>query len=320
MAEASAMKGYAVKFGSDSATTEQEIEENAAPSGASSSKPAMESVEQMQSLVYQAQANGGFVPGAFVVAEGASAPEIWKVDCYDGATVALKKQILGRDVEEHRLDVSELLAKWRLHKGSVTSALPGWTPACSPRASSAWKYEAVKGAITIALDRVLELMEPAHEHVELFSNPNMVRSKSTLKEGDLMLAPATMRIDRKETLGAICVGKFDIEFGPEPIFISPQFGAPLNKDGFPNKNAWVSPFFLARDAPKNKANMSLTIFVYDVDAMEVRVPVLVNTKPLEVGDELVWEKASAKGFANSKSYITDKHWQKGAKRRKVQEA
>jgi hypothetical protein len=39
-----------------------------------------------------------------------------------------------------------------------------------------------------------------------------------------------------------------------------------------------------------------------------------------VGDELVWEKASAKGFANSKSYITDKHWQKGAKRRKVQEA
>ena len=44
---------------------------------------------------------------------------------------------------------------------------------------------------------------------------------------------------------------------------------------------------------------------------------LVNAKPLANGDELHWERATAKSFATSKSYIATKDWNKGSKRRKL---
>ena len=165
---------------------------------------------------------------------------------------------------------------------------------------------------------VFEMMKQSHEHIHLFCSPTMARCKSALQTGDLMLAPATMRIDRKESQGAFCVGKFLIGDQPEPVFIAPQLQLPLGKDQQPNKNAWVCPFFQLRDASKSKCNMILKVFLQTVGDMQVRVPVLVNAKPLAKDDELTWEKATTKAFHGMRTYVDEKEWGTGAKRRKTQ--
>ena len=176
----------------------------------------------------------------------------------------------------------------------------------------------MKGAVALAMNTVFAMMEGSHEHLDLFCNPSMVRCNSTMQRGDLMPAPTTMRIDRKDSQGAICVGKSIIDaMQPEPVYITTQFQLPLNTDQQSNKGAWVCPFFQLRDAPKNKPNMILKAFLQNVGGMQIRVPVLVNAKPLTKDDELTWEKATAKAFLGMRTYVDETDWGKGAKRRKT---
>ena len=291
--EVSKVKGFAVRFDHGTDVKTAAAAQSDAPNPASPKTEKLETIEQMQSMVYQAQQNHGFCIGTMVVDKEANGPEIWKLCSYDGDVVVLKLQDMGRDGGEKRVSVADLMAKWRRHKGVVTTLMPGWSPACTPMNSSVWRFECVKGAVLIAMKTVFAMLEPSHTHLDLFCNPAMARCKSTLQTGDLMLAPATMRIDRKDSPGAMCVGKFIVDAQPEPVFIAPQCQLPIGKDGQPNKNPWVAQFLQLRDAPKSKCTMQPKVFLQQVGDMEIRVPVLVNSKPLAIDDEVTWEKGNS---------------------------
>ncbi len=175
---------------------------------------------------------------------------LWKIAGYDGSTVSLLQQEMGLDVGEPVVvEVQELLAEWKIYKGTVTEPLPGWnfeSNPCSPLASAVWKYDYAKSAVVMAVREVFEHMYITTKDLALFVKPNAVRVSSAWKVGELMIAPASTRIERKDAPGSICVGKFDLG-GPglEPLFLAPSFANPLNAKGEPNPAPWVSPFWHA---------------------------------------------------------------------------
>ena len=298
-----------------------------ASSGGGAAAPAaeqtqsMQSVEQMQSKVYQAQ-HLGLTPDAFVIERGVEEPAIWQIEKYNGDMVVMRKHELGRHTGSRSIHVDVLLETWRLHKGTVTVLLPGYSfddKTSSPRSSVAWKFDNAKAAVSIALMSVYAKMEPMGKAIDLFLKPSMARASVAMKAGSLMLAPASTRIDRRDSASAICVGKFDIGGSkPEPLFITPQFMAPLNANGEPNKQPFVRIFWQVANAPtKQTANMSLKCLIYEVNDVPVRVPVLVNSKDIAAGDELLWEKATGTVFGTMRSMVTFTDYTTAAKRRKL---
>ena len=289
-----------------------------APSG---SPKSMQSVQQMQSKVYQAQ-QIGLTPAAFVIERGAGEAEVWQIKGYNGDTVELCKCEFGRRTDERVVQVDVLLDSWRLHKGVVTTLLPGYTfldKTCSPTTNVAWKIDVAKGAVAIALRTVFGEMEPMGKDLEIFSKPVMVRANVDIKIGSLMLAPASTRIERKYTPTGICVGRYDLGSAkPEPLYICPQFTAPVNSNGQLNKSPFVCHFWQVSNAgSKQKANMVLKCLIQDVAGIQVRVPIMVNTKPVSAGDELAWEKVTVDTFSASRTMTDLTEYNAAAKKRKL---
>ena len=281
----------------------------------------LQSVQQMQSKVYQAK-QVGLVPGAHVIERGVDEPEIWEIKDYNGDTVGLQKCELGRHTGERSVNVEVLLESWRLHKGVVTTLLPGYAfndKSFSPLSSVGWKLDVAKGAVSIALRTVFAKMEPMGKGLDMFAKPTMVRANVAINAGSLMLAPATTRIERRDSATAICVGRYDLGSAkPEPLFISPQFMAPLNSTGEPNKNPFVCHFWqLSNAASKKDANMVLKCLIREVAGVQVRVPILVNSNDLSPGDELFWDKNTGKTFDKMRSMTDFGEYEKAAKRRKL---
>ena len=202
------------------------------------------------------------------------------------------------------------------------TASPGYTfddNTASPVEYGAWKFEAAKSAVTLALRCVYELMEPMGKHLDIFVKPVAVRPSVNIKAGQLMLAPATTHVVRKGSPSSLCVGKYDLGGEKlEQLFISPMFTAPLAADGSVNKAPFVCPFWqLACSQTKKDANMQLKVFPYTVADIKVRVPILVNTKDIEASEELLWDKTSAPGFSSVRSEVSGKDYEQAAKRRKL---
>ena len=65
--------------------------------------------------------------------------------------------------------------------------------------------------------------------------------------------------------------------------------------------------------------MSLKCLVHDVAGIQVRVPILVNHKPISAGDELSWEKITATAFSAMRSVIDINEYKSAAKKRKLVE-
>ena len=349
--DVSAELGFAVTFGDT-----QEASSSATPSVASaSSAPApqpaasvTESVEQMHSKVVQAN-KLGFIVGAFVTAKVADAPEVWCVQGYCGDNAKLVLHVNGHATESNVISAEELLDGWRLHKGVVTALMPGYSASdspCCPLSSAAWKFDLAKSAISLAMRDVYQCCAGNHEHLELLVKPHAVRSKVCYQPGELSLAPATLRIERKESAGSLCVGKFDLgPAQPEALHIAPQFNAPLNHAGAhatlpllripgaslstsyrlpciytgePNKSPWVCPFYHISSSPKSvKPNMALKCVQKDVLGTAVRIPILVNIKTIEPTEEILWDKSSSKTFPAMRSYVTEKEIERSAKRRRI---
>jgi hypothetical protein len=185
--------------------------------------------------------------------------------------------------------------------------------------SVGWKFDNAKGAVSIALMSVYANMEPMGKDIDIFTKPNMVRVRAAMNTGCLMLAPATTRIDRRDSPANICVGKFDLGGSkPEPLFIASQFTPSISPSGKPNTQPFVCMFWQVANAlTKQKANMSLKCLIYEVNGVSVRVPILVNAKDLAAGDELVWDKASGNVFNAMRSMVTFAEYGSAAKRRKL---
>ena len=78
---------------------------------------------------------------------------------------------------------------------------------------------------------------------------------------------------------------------------------------------WFVPFWQCRDAANAtaNANFQFKVFNYEVEGHDVRVTVLVNCR-----DELVMDKVTIKSLPGLRTFIGDKDWTKGAKRRSTQ--
>ncbi len=276
----------------------------------------------MQNQVLQAQ-KAGFVIGAHVVQKETEEAMIWKISKYDGHTVTLLQQHLGSEVGDPcDVDSATLLSHWKIYKGTVTIQLPGWDfnkSPFNPLESANWSWECVKGAINLAVRQVFETMYKGTSDMVLFVHPGMVKMKSNWKAGELMIAPATSRVERKEVPGAIPCGKFDLgKEALEVLYLAPMFTAPMSSRGIPNKFPWVSPFWHIPSVAKGqKANLVLKSVQKQVDKYIVKVPVLVNTKEVDETTELCWDKATARSFISSRSTVDEAEFVKTAKRRKL---
>jgi hypothetical protein len=268
-------------------------------------------VQQMQSMVYQAQ-KAGFLTGSHVTAKNGVDPAIWQIGAYVGSTITLLKQVMGYDAAQVNVSVEVLLSDYRIHKGQVTTLLPNWsflTNPCSPLVSSVFKMEVAKAAVFIAMKDVYEALNPQNEVVELLVKPHMVKVTQAFDIGQFALAPASTRIDKKESTGAaLCCGKFDLGAAHlEPLFISPMFVPPLGQNGEVNKNPWVCAMFHVPGSQKDgRPNLGVKCCPHMVGTVEVKIPILVNIKPLQKGDELSWDKSTAKTLATQRSKVTTK--------------
>ena len=207
-----------------------------------------------------------------------------------------------------------LLSDFRLHKGTVTELLPGYSfdlSPCCPLQSVAWKVEAAKSCVTLALQRTYGIMKMMGADLELCIKPTLVRVVSEWQAGELFIAPASMRIERKASPGGIVVGKFDLGGDSlEVLFMMPHFVAPLSPKGEVSKAAWVAPFWhipassgYCQIGATGKPNMGLKAFEVMIQDVKVRVPILVNLKHLDAGTELTWDKSQAFILATRASYI-----------------
>ena len=320
----SAINGKKVSFtgASSSSAGEAAPSADSAPvAAAQAPASSLQSVEQLQSKVFQAQ-RLGFKDNTFVSEKSADEPILWHIIGYNGDTVNLAKHDLGRLTDRKTVHVDDLLSQWRLHKGSVTVLLPEYSidnDACSPLSSSHWLVETAKGAVHIAVRTVFEHMFSMGTNIDVFTKPCMVRAGADIPTGALMIAPATTRVERKDVAHSINVGRFELGGGKaEPLFIAPMFIPPVAADGQASKNQWVSIFWLVNNANvKKDANLALKCLVHSVNDTQVRVPILVNSKPIQNGEELLWDKASAKSFSSMRSVVTMADCTKAAKRRKI---
>lgn len=63
--------------------------------------------------------------------------------------------------------------------------------------------------------------------------------------------------------------------------------------------------------------MALKCFHYNIDELNVRVPILVNAKDLDANEEALCDKSSAAGFAAVRSAVSPVEYASAAKRRKL---
>ncbi len=229
-----------------------------------------DTVEQMRDLKFQA-AKVGFVQGCMISQKGAKESDIWYVMEIGGDATIRQHSLPEEDAEPEirKVEIDELMSKWRLHKGKITQPLPGWSPAVAPHHSDAWTAEAVKGAISIAVRSQSIKYQDTAKHLKIFINPFMVM----LTKGFMAVSPHRRRFvaSRKTAAGE-----------EKHYYLLKHFVLPIDSKGELNKLAWVAHFWLVKhvEAPGD-ANMEVQI-----NGITVQVPSLVNKHDMKADTEL----------------------------------
>ena len=84
-----------------------------------------------------------------------------------------------------------------------------------------------------------------------------------------------------------------------------MFVPPVGATGEPNKHVWVCVMWHGPGSQKgDRRNLAVKCCHRMIGSVEVKIPVLINIKPLEVADELSWDKASAKTLMAQRLKIT----------------
>ena len=302
LAELSGLHGTAISWNLVRAGGHQPAAANVQPDVATDS---LDSVDQMLDPVYQAQ-KLGYVVGAFITCKDDSTPKIYKLQSYSGMRVKLSLQESGHDVQFLEVEVQELLKQFRIHKGSVTTLLQGWSAAndCSPLALKTFKFDLAKSKVMLALANVFEMLSGNHCAIELLTKPFSARATMEVAVGDFAIAPCSTKLERKHNDGAWFLGAFDLgDDVATPLFMSSMFVPPVNNSGLVSKTPWVVPFFfVATTKDRAIANCEIRFVVMD----GVKVPVLTNHRSLHPRDELMFHIDNIKDFASSKKKYTQK--------------
>lgn len=258
-------------------------------SGAAASSWAPDTVLQLQSPAFQA-AKIGFEVEAWVAPKQSDGKVVlWQISTINDEK-GVELTMHGGEVTKN-LSVQELIQEWRVHKGKVTTEMPGYSvDVCSPLASESWAMDCIKGAVAIALKAEYEKHEQVAEHLRIMINPYMVYAKKDFAPGKLVLPAASQKVDKKSAAHSIGLGSYEVSQSKRfELFLLQQISAPISKDGKPNKLPWVSAFWAVRcvDQPK-QANMKLEYIAVQVLNVTVQVPYLENKCAIAADDELTW--------------------------------
>ena len=84
----------------------------------------------------------------------------------------------------HKMATEELLDKWSVFKGNVTTALHECTAdMCSPLLSVDWKMSLAKGAVAVAMEEHLKLHEEhAFSTLIVYANPSHLRANTDMNK------------------------------------------------------------------------------------------------------------------------------------------
>ena len=255
-----------------------------------------ETVEQLKSKTHQAM-KLGFTKGAFIAPKNSDEIQIWRIDTVDDDKCTCTQQEEGRGTIKKNIKFDTLLSDWRLHTSKVTTKLVSWSfeqNKRSPLSQALWQLEAAKGAIAIALMTEYKIHEHLIKGLVLLQHPHEVTVNRTFKSGELCLVRASHRIDRKQGSGGLPAGRFDLGGGQNTVlYITPHFVAPLNAQGQINRQAWVAPF-LDGDLRAGQWQHGFKLHSEGHQWLRRVRPVLKNSKGLNVGDELKWNKEEIK--------------------------
>ena len=279
------------------------------------SAASVDTVLEMSDMVHQAK-KLGYSVGAYTTCKTDDDPKVYKLKAYEGTRAEMVLQEAGHDTDSVTVEVADLLKTWRIHKGGVTSLLPGWSADtdCSPLATKSFKFDLAKSKAMLAIAKVFERYHGQNVgDIELLVKPHSVRAATEIAIGDLTLAPCSTKIDRKCNDGSWFLGKFDIGEDEEtPLYMGPMMVPPISSNGQPNKAPWVVPFFMVcADPEQGNANCEVRHVTLD----GVKVPVLTNFKKLNQKDELKFYKAQMTDFASCRKVL--KEQEPASKKRKT---
>ena len=144
----------------------------------SSSAASLISVADMEDVVKMAN-NLGFTNGAVVNAKDAgmqAAEGVFRIVKLSADTAEVK-QVDGNIA--HTMTTEELLEKWSVFKGKVTTALHECTAdMCSPLLPVDWEIALAKGAVALAMGKHLKLHEEhAFSKLTAYANPSNLRAE-----------------------------------------------------------------------------------------------------------------------------------------------
>ena len=258
---------------------------NTANDGIAEAQNKMETVEQMKSYLFQCQKLGYMVDVTICLKE-ADELMLFRIKSMTEDVVSVVQVRDGHELVAPDIKLSELISKYRIHKGKITELIPGWDATanpCSPLNSNTWKNELATARVHLAMAMVYEQHEEHVEHLELLQQPFGVKVTCDFAKGHLHIPAASMRIDNKASKHSIAVGL--------GLHISMQYKAPLDQDGKANKAPWVSAFWLvAKSDEELPSNMSVRYEDVDIQGERVHIPILINTCALKRGDSLRWNR------------------------------
>jgi hypothetical protein len=178
--------------------------------------------------------------------------------------------------------------KWKLYKGKVAAPLPGINDDSNPANSKNWSVDAVSGVITASLRSCFLNNESSHDKITIYQHPNSVLANDDIKANELVLVPATTKVDRTSAFNKILVGSFSVAGSTtdNKFYLAPHISLPFDKDGNRVENSWIAPFWFVRTTADNsKVNCQIKHEQYKVLDMTINIPVLKNTKKIKKHEE-----------------------------------
>ena len=184
---------------------------------------------------------------------------------------------------------------WKLYKGKLAAPVQGINDDSNPAKSKSWSVDAVSGLITATL-RSCFVSTEMHDNTVIYQNPHKVLATNTIKANELLLVPATTKVDRTGAFNKILIGSYEVAGTnkEEKFFLAPQIGMPLDKDGNRSDNAWIAPFWFVRTTTEtSKANCQIKYEQYKVLDMTIKIPILKNTQKINKYEEPIMYRADS---------------------------
>jgi len=174
-------------------------------------KPGMmpETVDQKKSVFYQCT-KLGFGIGKFIKLKKGEDKSIYIIKGMNEIEVTVAECTHDHAPENKSIPVLEVFNNWKVHSGKINEVLSGFGSAWN---TQSWGLEAVKGAVHIAVRKVLQQNEECHNVINLFTNPTLARAAVACPKGAVKLVCGTPTLDIKQGRSGISAGEFSVPDG-----------------------------------------------------------------------------------------------------------